>query len=361
MPILDRYILSAFLRNLALVLLTLVTLYSLIEFLEKVDDFIEFRAEFKNYLTYPFFHLPVMLANSLPMAVLLATFATIGGFSRSKQLTAMLSGGVSFIRVSRPLFISSVILAVIMLFANLWLVPWSASESHYILRTEIKGKSTQAVSSKELYFRDGNQILSINQAFPAKGLLLGLVVVEFNDNFMPVKRIQAERAQYLEKGQWRLQNAVIWKFSPETKAVASFQQQAELLLDLKRQPSEAVRLWSRPEDLPIGKLIDFTEKLESEGYDAKPYQVEINVRFAKAAIPIIMVLVGIPFSLQRGRNTSFSLGIVISLVIFVIYFILYATFNVFGAIDVLPPLIAAWAANILMALIGTWFFLRINS
>ena len=85
------------------------------------------------------------------------------------------------------------------------------------------------------------------------------------------------------------------------------------------------------------------------------------MRFAKAVIPVIMVLVGIPFALQRGRNTSFSLGIVISLIIFVTYFILYATFNVFGAIDVLPPLIAAWAANILMTLIGTWFFLRINS
>ncbi len=71
-----------------------------------------------------------------------------------------------------------------------------------------------------------------------------------------------------------------------------------------------------------------------------------------------MVLIGIPFSLQRGRNASFSLGIVISLAIFVVYFILYAVFAVFGAIAVLPPLIAAWAANLLMALVGSWFFLK---
>jgi len=71
-----------------------------------------------------------------------------------------------------------------------------------------------------------------------------------------------------------------------------------------------------------------------------------------------MVLLGIPFALQRGRNASFSLGIIISLIIFVVYFLLYAVFAVFGAIAVLPPLIAAWAANILMALVGTWFFLR---
>ncbi len=41
MSTLDRYILNAFVKNLALVLLVLISLYSLVEFLETVDDFIE--------------------------------------------------------------------------------------------------------------------------------------------------------------------------------------------------------------------------------------------------------------------------------------------------------------------------------
>ena len=358
MSTLDRYILNTFIRNLALVLLVLVSLYGLVEFLETVDDFIEHHAEIKYYLLYPLYLLPVIIANTLPMGVLLATFATIGGFSRSNQLTAMLCGGVSLSRISRPLFLGSLLLAFIVMIANLWLVPWSAHESNYIKRTEIKGKSSQEVSSKDLYIRDGNRIISVNHAFPAKGVILGLTIVEFNDNFMPVKRIQAENAKHIKSGQWQLKNAVIWDFIPETKTVASFDQQTELLIDLERQPSEMLQLLDRPEDLTINQLVRLTNKLQNEGYDPKAYQVETHVRFAKAAIPIIMVLIGIPFSLQRGRNTSFSLGIVISLAIFVIYFILYAVFAVFGAIAVLPPLVAAWAANLLMALIGSWFFLR---
>ena len=80
MTTLDRYILRAFARNLALVLLTLICLYGLIEFLETVDDFIEHKAALKYYLLYPIYLLPVILSNSLPMAVLLATFPTIRGF-----------------------------------------------------------------------------------------------------------------------------------------------------------------------------------------------------------------------------------------------------------------------------------------
>lgn len=358
MSTLDRYILSAFTRNLALVLLILVALYSLVEFLETVDDFIEHQADLKYYLLYPLHHLPVIIANTLPMAVLLATFATIGGFSRSNQLTAMLCGGISFSRVSRPLFLGSLVLVLLLIVANLWLVPWSARESNYIKRTEITGNTSLEASSKDLFFRDGNRIVSINHAFPAKSVLLGITVVEFNEKFMPVKRIQSEKAEYVDNNHWQLYNAVTWQFEPETRAVSSFDQHKKLLVDLKRQPSEMLQLWDRPEDLNISELLHLTEKLQNEGYDPKAYQVETHMRFARAIVPIIMVLVGIPFALQRGRNASFSLGIVISLIIFVIYFILYAVFAVFGAIAVLPPLIAAWAANILMALIGTWFFLR---
>ncbi len=65
-----------------------------------------------------------------------------------------------------------------------------------------------------------------------------------------------------------------------------------------------------------------------------------------------------PFALQRGRQASLALGVVISLAIFIVYFILYAVFAAFGNSAVLPPVVAAWSANLLMALTGTWLFLK---
>jgi lipopolysaccharide export system permease protein len=361
MSTIDKYILRTFLRNLALVLLTLIALYSLIELIEKVDDFIENEAKFAYYLLYPLFNLPVIISNTLPMSVLLATFVTIGGFSRTSQLTAMFSSGISFKSISRPLFLCSLILAALVMLGNLWLVPWSSREANYILRTKVRGKSSPEVSSMDLYFRDDNRIISINQAFPARDFVLGLTIIEFDDKFMPVKRIQAEKALYKQDGRWRLKNVVIWDFASSTRTVTDFNQQAELHIDLKRSASEMLQLSDRPEDLTINELFNTSVKLQHEGYDPKTYQMEAQVRFANTAVPVIMILVGIPFALQRGRNASFSRGILISLVIFACYFILQAIFSVFGIINVLPPLVAAWAANFLMALIGTWCFLRVES
>ena len=358
MSTLDRYILNIFIRNLLLVLATLIALYSLIEFLEKVDDFIENQAAFKYYVIYPLANLPVVIANSLPMATLLATFATVGGLSRTSQLTAMMSSGISFSRIGRPLFYAGAVLTVLVLVGNLWLVPWSARETNLIRKTEIPGRQDRETVGRDIYFRDNNRIISATSAFPSRGLILGLTVIEFNEDFMPVNRLQAARANYEENGQWMLKDAVEWEFVPETRAISSFQKHKSLVFDLKRKPDDVVQLWDRPEDLSVAELNHLVEKLQKEGYDPKAYQVEVEMRYARAAIPLIMVLLGIPFALQRGRSASFSFGVVVSLVIFAIYFILYAIFAVFGAIAILPPLVAAWAANILMALIGSWLFLR---
>ena len=93
MRTLDRYVISQFFRNLGIILAVLVALYSLIEFIERVDDFIERGASLTHYLRYPLFKLPLMATQTLPMALLLAAFATIGQFSRTQQITALRCSG----------------------------------------------------------------------------------------------------------------------------------------------------------------------------------------------------------------------------------------------------------------------------
>ncbi|MDH3998885.1 MAG: LPS export ABC transporter permease LptG [Desulfuromonadales bacterium] len=360
MQTVDRYILSIFGKNLAIVLLALLSLYGLIEFIEKVDDFIEYQASFSYYLLYPLYHLPTMFANSLPMAVLLATFATIGGLSRTGQLTAMLGGGLSFNRVSKPLFWGGAMLTGVIFLTNLWLTPWSTREAEYLLRSEIKGKAVQTESSENIFFRDGNRIISIAHAFPERGQLLDLTIVEFDEEFRPVKRTWAEMVVHRGDGVWQMANVTTWTFSPETKSLTAHEKIEQTQVRLGRKPQEMLQLWNDPEEMSFNDLLVIAEKHSREGHDPRPYQMEAHLRIAKAAIPLIMVLIGIPFALQRGRNASFSRGVIISLGIFLVYFLLYALFSAFGAAAVLPPVVAAWAANLLMLLFGGWLFLRVQ-
>ncbi len=359
MTTIDRYIQNLFLKNLAIILIVLLSLYAIIEFIEKIDDFIEYRADLFYYLLYPLHTLPTMIANTLPMAVLLSTFATIGGLSRSNQLTAMLGGGISISRISRRLFVISLLLCGILLIGNTWVVPWGTREAEYILETQIKGKNRSVMAeASDLYFRNDQQIVKISRSFPQRGEIRGVTIFSFNDEFKPIKRLQASSGTFQGEGRWLFKDVRIWHFSPQQKNIVHYETHNTMQLTIEKNPQELVQLWNVPEEMTLGELYDIINKLQDEGHNDQAFRIEADLRLARSCIPAIMVLLGVPFALQRGRQSSFSFGVVISLIIFITYYILYAIFAALGAAGVLPPLLAAWSANILMILTGSWMFLH---
>ncbi|MDT8441247.1 MAG: LPS export ABC transporter permease LptG [Desulfuromonadales bacterium] len=360
MTILSRYISLSFCRFFLMILATMLSVYGLVEFIEKVDDFIEYGATARAYFWYPLYNLPVMLANTLPLAILLGAFATIAALSRTSQLTAMFGGGISFSQISRPLFLCGFALSLLSLAGNLWLVPMSAGKVSYLLGTEIKGNDRPDERRHNLIFRDGDLLISIGHSFPEKGELVGVTIIEFNQQFLPIQRIDAARAEHVGQGHWRFDDVVVWQFSPEEQSVRTYARHAELVKDIGRPPEDMLQLWSEPGHMRQSELRQFIARLETEGYNPSEYRVEEQMRIARAAMPLIMILLGVPFAMQRGRQVSFALGVAISLGIFLVYYLGSASFAAFGNAGLLPPLVAAWSANVLMILVGAWLFLNIR-
>lgn len=361
MRTLDRHISALFLRNLGLVLMVLVGLYGLIEFIEKVDDFIEHHAVPAHYLRYPLFKLPFMLDQSLPMAVLLAAFATVGMLARTSQITALRSCGLGLWQITRPLFAIGALLCLATLLGNAWLVPWSARESTYILATEIKGGKPAAQTTENLYFRDQQRIISVAQSFPERSEVRGLTVLELDGDFRLQRRLEAVTARHQQGGQWLLQQATERSFDPATQDIVGFKQHPALPLDLGRPPEEMLEIWYKPQEMGLAELLRLERKLRGEGLDAGRYRAEWQLRLARSATPLLMVLLGVPFALHRGRKANLGLGIAVSLTTFLIYFALQAITLALGTAGLLPLTLAIWSANILLALVGAWLFLTLDN
>ena len=361
MRTLDRYITGLFLRNLALILAVLVSLYGLIEFVEKVDDFIENQASLLHYLRYPFYNLPFMLEQSLPMGILLAAFVTVGQLSRSSQITALRSCGIGLWQATRPLFACGVLLCLITLFGNVWLTPWSTRESRYILATELKGGDQASRQAQNLYFRDKRRIIGAAQSFPERGELLGLSLLELDDDFRLTRRVEAATARYQQNTHWLLSDVIERSFNPASQALAGFNKHQEIVLDLGRKPEEMVEIWYNPQEMPLFELRRLDQLLQAQGGDPMPYRAEWQQRLARSLTPLLMILLGIPFALHRGRKASIGLGIGVSLAAFAAYFACQAVGMALGSAGLLPLPLAAWSANILLLLVGSWLFLTLDS
>ena len=360
MKTLNIYIASIFFRFLLSILAALVSLYGLVEFLEKVDDFIEHGATFIYYVLYPFYNLPLILSNTLPMAILLAAFATIGTLSRTSQLTALLGSGVSFNQINRPLFLCGILLCLAIFLGNAWVLPLANREAHYLINRDIEGSEVDGVRSENFYLRIGNRILGIRASFPHKHEIVGVSLLTFDESFLLSQRLEAERGFFQQDGKWQLKNVKVWNFLPEAQEISSYQSYDQKMVNLNRAPDDLLQLWQNPADMTLLELAKNKTQLHNEGRDSTPYQVEFQVRLARSATPLVMVLLGVPFALQRGRHASFAAGFITSLIIFVVYFLLQATFTAFGNAAILPPFVAAWAANVLLALAGIWLLIRMQ-
>ena len=361
MRTIDRYLTTLFLRYLALALGILAGLYSLIEFIERVDDFIENGAALSYYLRYPLLKLPLIIYQTLPMALMLAAIATIGHLSRTHQMTALRSGGISFWQTTRPLFIAGALGSLIMLAGNSWLVPWSIREAGYLLDVEVGGKAPAGEVSHDLYLRDGQRILSVAHAYPQKGEIQGVMLVEIDGQFKPTLRIEAAKARFEGDGRWRLYGVTERRFDPERQQVSYFARQSELLVNLGRDPQELSEVWAEPAELTLPELADTISRLQRDGQDPRRFQADMHFRFAQSLMPLIVILIGAPFALQRGRRATLGVGVALSLAVFVVYILLQAIGMALAAASLLPLPLAAWSANLLLMLAGTWLFLTLDS
>jgi lipopolysaccharide export system permease protein len=355
--ILNRYILTAFGRIFSLSLAAFVGIYLLVDFFEKVDDFIGNHASFGQYFWYFFNKIPVIAVQVSPLAVLMGVFMTLGGLARSNELTAIRSGGISLWRISVPLLGVSLAIALTVSAANEYLVPLSVKKINYILGTEVKGKTQPVFKRDRLWYREGNNIIFIRLALPEKGMLQGVSIFRLGNNSQLTGRTDAADAVFQSGGTWIFHDLTIRSFDPGTGSVAGVEHLGQKLLNLNKSPADFTWSSRNKGELSLRELSRLAGKLQAEGFDATRYRVDIQNRLAMPFASVIMAFLGIPFALRQGRNAGLAMGVAVSVGIGIAYHIVQAMLVAFGYSAVIPPAVAAWSGHVLFGLLGIWLLL----
>jgi lipopolysaccharide export system permease protein len=124
MKILDYYILKKFLKTYVFAVFIIVLIVMVIDYTEKIDDFIRKEAPLKEILfDYYLNFIPYWASYISPLMVFIATVFFTANLAAKTEIIAILSSGVSFTRLMRPYLIGSGILAVGTFFVIGWVVP----------------------------------------------------------------------------------------------------------------------------------------------------------------------------------------------------------------------------------------------
>jgi lipopolysaccharide export system permease protein len=134
------------------------------------------------------------------------------------------------------------------------------------------------------------------------------------------------------------------------------------VIDLPEKPADFNIVQKEAEKMGYVELKNYIKKLQAEGYDATRYLVDMHGKIAFTFVIIILVTIGISFSLIRtersgGVMQSIGIGIIIGFS----YWIVHAFSMSLGRSGSIPPILSAWFANIIFGAASVIMFLRVKT
>ena len=355
--ILDRYLLMNWLRMYAVCQAGFMVTYLVIDVLEKFSRFSRSGVSGIDMAGYFLLKLPEMFDNTAGFAVLMATILALGALSRSSELTAMRSCGVSIARLAAPVVVGGALVSVVMFLNAELVIPSSYKQMDYIEKIKIKKQDRGTLFKlTNIWFKFDRMMLHAESFDPQNVTLRTVTVWELSPQMKPVTRIDAVRAVQEPGGQWVLQDAVVRSFAGS--APLRKETRVPIALTLNR---EDLRVYDKNADnLSMLTLYRYTAMLERSGYDAGRFRTLMHAKLANPCAAMVMVILGLPFALKTGRSGGAARGVAFAVALGFGYFVINALILSYGKGSVLPAVVAAWGANLLFACAGIWLSMTVR-
>jgi lipopolysaccharide export system permease protein len=362
--ILDRYILREFAKVLALVLISTITLFIIVDYTQLARDIRANQIAFHTVIAYYRFYIFQILHWTLPITVLVSTLVTFGIMSKNNEVTALKSGGVSLYRVALPIVCIAAMIAILAYLMLDFVLPY-ANQRVDQLHNKIIGKGPIAMQAatqqQKLWFlgKNGRYIINFLSYDNNAKQLSQVQVVEFHPTeFRLTRRVYAERATWDGKG-WEFQNGWMRSFGDDGRTVYS-PIVAPLRLYYAERPDDFATEVKSPEQMTFAQLRRYIETIRRSGYSAEELTVKLYQKTSWPFISVVMALIALPFAFRMGRRGALY-GFFIALILGIAYWGIYSIFTKFGEVGNLPALLSAWSANVLFAIAAIYLFLHVET
>jgi lipopolysaccharide export LptBFGC system permease protein LptF len=108
------------------------------------------------------------------------------------------------------------------------------------------------------------------------------------------------------------------------------------------------------------RLKGYIRDLQERGFPTGKLQVQFYLKFALPLFALIMAMIAIPFGFLVGSRGAMT-GIGVSIAIALSYVGISTLFEKIGEVGQLPPVMAAWAPDVVFGLAGLYLLLRMKS
>ena len=360
--ILDLYVLKSWLFYLGILLVAFTGIYIIFDFFQLLGDIVRNHISPQIVLEYYWYLTPQIVYLMLPLSILVATLVCFGLLSKSNEITAVKSAGVSLYRISVPILVGAALFSGSMFLLGNNYLP-ETNQQQDALRNQIKGKPAQTMyrPDRQWIFGKSDKIYNYRFFDPDLNVFANLSVFEIDPSTFRLKRrIYAARAFWEPHiRRWVLEDG--WMRDFTDGRVADYQPFAvHTFGELDEAPSYFKKEVKPSEQMSAMELRRYIEGLQQSGFDVVRLSVALYRKFSYPLIAFVVTLIAIPFSFSTGSRGALA-GIALSIGIAIVYWSVSSLFEAMGNLSQLPPAVAAWSPDVLFSLGGIYLLMRIKT
>jgi lipopolysaccharide export system permease protein len=272
----------------------------------------------------------------------------------------MRSSGLSIFQISKEIIVFGLLISFLVFWISDRFVPQALATTQRIRAQvtegskKIKDKQPETINNLSLYGLK-NRLFFINKFHTATSTMEGVIILEQDEHQNLMKKIVANKGIY-QDGLWRFSQSITYDFDLNGQIIHEPQYMEEEIMSIPETPKDFVNQRQRTDNMSIAQMEDYIWKLSRSGANSviRSLNVDLYVRYASPFRNVIIIILGIPFSLIMRRRATGISSIGICILVGFLYYILDAVCIAFGKGGILPPVIAASLSHVIALTFGTY-------
>jgi lipopolysaccharide export system permease protein len=334
-----------------------ISIYLLIDFFEKIDNFLEKGKSFGLITKFFLYNIPFIIDMMSPVCILLAGVVTLGVLNHSNELIALKACGIPLKKITAPIIAAAMVCVLLFLLMSQLVLPKTIAATNHIWNKEVKGRVPLGIyRSGRYYYRGQEGIYSFARPDPHKNAFRSFSYTVWNRAYDLEQLVAAESAQW-DKGVWSLTNGQIQQAAQDS--AFTYQVFNTRNIPFPETPNDFFVPAYHTMELSLVELYQETRHPKSEEESNKAW-TEFYGRISYTFLGLPLLLLGLPLLLvvYRKWGRDLSLAIPVSCGMAFICWGAYTTLQSLAKAGYFHPLAAALSVHLVVGCLGYLLLLR---
>ena len=295
------------------------------------------------------FYAPKCVSYALPVGLVFSVSFTLGNLYKNNELIAIFGSGISLARLVAPfLAIGFALSAGAFLFEERVVIE-TLEKKNELHKTAVRRSTSLSNANVTVISADGRSVYQADFYDDGKAILRELIVLRRIMDTRDYERFDAAWAEWVDDA-WVLHDCIVYAWSGEGFTWERRQQVGSE--EALREPPWSFQKPNRAlEELSIREAREWVERLKRGGLPYLESQTEYYRRFFYAGTPFIVCVIAASVG-GRFRKNILLMNLLFSLVLTVVYYVTQMITVILAKNGIIPPLLGAGGATIVLLVIG---------